>query len=54
MAAGHVGGGPCLIDKDETLGIEVELIAEPVAALPQDVRAILFDGVAGLFFRVMP
>jgi hypothetical protein len=23
-------------------------------ALPQDVRAILFDGVAGLFFRVMP
>ena len=22
--------------------------------LPQDVRAVLFDGVAGLFFRVMP
>ena len=54
MGPGHVGGRPGLVDKDKARRVEIELPAKPVPALPQDVRAILFDGVAGLFFRVMP
>ena len=54
MTAGHVCGSPGLVDEDKTNRIEVELAAKPVPALPQDVRAVLLEGVAGLFFRVMP
>ena len=54
MGSGHVCRRPGLIDEDKSRRIEIELPAEPVPALPQDVRAILFDGVVGLFFRVMP
>jgi uncharacterized protein YggL (DUF469 family) len=49
MAAGHVGGCPCLIDEHQALGFEVKLTIEPGSALPQDVRAVLLDRVAGLF-----
>jgi len=54
MAAGHVRRAPGLVDEDEPLGIEVRLCLEPRATLVQDIRAILFDRVAGLFFRVIP
>ena len=54
MTAGHVGGGPGLIDEDETLGFEIDLSVEPALALPQDVGAVLLDRVAGLFLRVIP
>jgi len=54
VAAGHVGGGPGLVDEDETLGFEIDLTVEPVPALPQDVGTVLLDRVAGLFLRVIP
>ena len=54
MAAGHVGGGPRLIDKDQALRIEIELAVEPALPLPQDVGPVLFDSMASLFLRVMP
>jgi hypothetical protein len=53
MAAGHVGGGPGLIDEDEALGIEVDLAVKPVLALSQDVGPVLLDRVPGLFLRVI-
>jgi len=53
MAACHIGGGPGLVDEDQPVGIEVELILEPLFASDQDVGAILFGGVRGLFLRVM-
>jgi hypothetical protein len=49
MAPGHVGRRPSLVDEDQRVGIEVELPIEPVEALLQNVRAILLDGVSGLF-----
>ncbi len=54
MAACHVGRGPGLINEDEPLGVEVRLSVKPGAPLAQNVRSILLDGVAGLFFRVIP
>ena len=54
MAAGHVGGGPGLVDKDEALRVQIELAVEPLLALLQDVGAVLLDGMASLFLRVMP
>ncbi len=54
MAAGHVGGGPGLVDKDEAIRVQIELAIEPVLALFQDIGAVLLDGVASLFLRVMP
>ncbi len=54
MAAGHVGGGPGFVDKDEAIRVQIELAIEPVLALFQDIGAILLDGVASLFLRVMP
>jgi len=50
MTARHVGRGPRLVDKHQRVGIEVELILEPSFALDQDVRAVLFGGVRGLFY----
>ena len=41
-------------DEDKAFGVEIELPVEPVQPPLQDVRAILFDGMAGLFFLVIP
>jgi transposase len=54
MAAGHVGGGPGLVDEDEAFGFEVDLAVEPMLPLPQDVGTVLLDRVPGLFLRVIP
>ena len=35
VTAGHVGGGPGLINEDEPFGFEVDLTVEPVLALPK-------------------
>jgi hypothetical protein len=53
MAAGHVGGGPGLVNEDEAIRVQIELAIEPLLALLQDIGAILLDGVASLFLRVM-
>jgi hypothetical protein len=53
VAARHVGGSPCLVDEDQPLGIEIELILEPLFATRQDIGAILLEGVRGLFLRVI-
>jgi hypothetical protein len=53
MTARHVGRGPCLVDEHQLVGIKVELILEPSFALDQDVGAVLFGGMRGLFLRVM-
>lgn len=53
VRSGHAGRCPGLIDKDETLGIEIELLLEPGPAALQDIRPILLAGVRGLFLRVM-
>jgi len=49
MAAGHVGRGPGLINEHQPVRVQVGLPVEPVKALLQDVRAILFNGVTRLF-----
>ena len=53
VAPGHVGGGPCLVDEDQPLRVEIELILEPLLTSLQDVGAILFGRVRGLFLRVI-
>jgi hypothetical protein len=50
VAAGHVGGGPGLVDKDQPLWVEIGLGVKPGAPLLQNVWAVLLDRVAGLFF----
>ena len=50
MVSCHVGLGPCLVDEDEPVGIEVELAVEPVPAALQDVGTVLLRGMDGLFF----
>jgi hypothetical protein len=42
------------VDENKALGVEIGLGVEPGAPLLQDVRAVLLDRVAGLFFRVIP
>jgi hypothetical protein len=54
VTAGHVGGGPGLVDEDEAFGLEVDLAVEPMPALSQNVGAVLLDRVPGLFLRVIP
>ena len=54
MAAGHVGGGPRLVDEDEAFRFQIDLAVEPVPALLQDVGTVLLDGMASLFLRVIP
>jgi hypothetical protein len=54
VAAGHVRRRPGFINEYEPVGVQTELPVEPVETSLQDVRAILFDGVPGLFFRVIP
>src|SRR5690606_15391535 len=53
VAPGHVRRGPCLVDEDQALGIEIDLALEPGLALLQDVGPVLLGGVRGLFLRVM-
>ena len=43
---GHVGGGPCLVDKDEASRIEFELAFKPGLPPFQDVGAKLARGHA--------
>ena len=50
----NLQGMPNIGTEEEPRGIEVGLGLEPGAALAQDVRAVLLDGVAGLFLRVSP
>ena len=38
-----------MVNEDQAVGIEGGLGVEPGAALAQNVRAVLLDGVAGLF-----
>ena len=54
MAAGHVGGGPCLVYENQALRIEIELAVEPALSLPQDVGSVLLNSMASLFLRIMP
>jgi hypothetical protein len=54
VGSGHVRCRPGFIDKDEALGLQIDLAIEPVVALLQDIGTVLFNGVASLFFRVMP
>ncbi len=49
----HVGLDPGLVDEDQPVGIEIELILEPLLAPDQNVGTVLFSGVRGLFLRVM-
>ena len=49
VRSGHAGRGPGLIDKDEMLGIEIELLLEPGLAALQDIRPILLAGGAVFF-----
>jgi hypothetical protein len=54
MRADHVRRRPGFIDEYQPLGFEVRLPLEPVAALLQDIRAILLNRMSGLFLRVIP
>ncbi len=53
MGARHVGFRPGLIDEDQPVGVEIDLAVKPVLPFLQDVRAVLFAGVRGLFLRVI-
>lgn len=50
VAAGHVGRGPCLVDEDQPVWIEIELTFEPRFAPDQDVGTVLLGGVRGLLY----
>jgi hypothetical protein len=52
VPSGHVRRGPCLVDEDQALGIEIELPLEPFPPPPQDVGTILLARVRGLFLSV--
>lgn len=54
MTAGHIGGGPGLVDEHETLGGKIKLSVEPLVPLFQDIGTVLLYGMASLFLRVMP
>jgi hypothetical protein len=53
VGARHVGRSPGLVDEDQAFGIKIELTVEPGFALLQDVGAVLFGRMRGLFLRVM-
>jgi transposase len=50
MAAGHVGGSPRLVDKDEALWIEIKLAVELALPLAQDIGPVLLDRRPDLFY----
>ncbi len=49
VLARHSGGGPGLVEEDQTGGIEIWLTLEPGVALLQDIGAILLGGVRVFF-----
>jgi hypothetical protein len=53
MAAGHLGGGPGLVEEHQPGRVEIELLLEPVLAALQDVGAALFVRVRRLFLSVI-
>ena len=53
MAARHIGRRPGFVDEHEPVGVEVDLVLEPVPATAQDVGPVLLGGVRGLFLRVI-
>ena len=54
VRSGHLCRGPGFVNEHEAFGFQIELTIEPRSALAQDVWAVLFDRVPGLFLRVMP
>ena len=54
VAAGHVGGGSRLIDEHQAFGLQIELVREPVVALPQDVGAVLLNGMPSIYGMARP
>ena len=54
MAAGHVGGGPGLIDEHETLRLQIDLALEPFITPLQDVGSVLLEGIASLYGMARP
>jgi hypothetical protein len=53
VTASHVGGGPGLVDESKVFGIEIDLTAEPVPSLAQDVGTVLLDRVPCLYLRMI-
>jgi len=49
VEARHLGGGPCLVDKDEALWIEVSLSGAPCRPIAHHVGTLLLAGVRGFF-----
>lgn len=54
VAARHLRVGTGFVDEDQLFRVEVELAVEPGLAGAQDVGAILFLRMAGLFLRICP
>jgi hypothetical protein len=54
ISAGHVGGGPGFINKDQFFGIQIALAGDPVATRLGNVWAFLLGSVLRLFLRVKP
>lgn len=50
----HSPAGPAVIHEHQAVGIEIELPLEPGLAPDQDVGALLFGRMRGLFVRVQP
>ena len=48
VAGDHIGGGPGLVDEDQTLRLKIGLGVEPGAALAQEVGTVLLNRMAGL------
>ena len=53
MTPSHVGGGPCLIDEDQSLRIKLKLGFEPLFSPLQDVGTVLLGRVHRLFLLVI-
>ena len=49
VLAGHVRLGPGFIDEDQSIGIDITLMALPPFALAPDVGPILLRGVQSFF-----
>jgi hypothetical protein len=48
-APGHIGGGPCLVEKDQLLGIERRLAPDEQPTRLGDIRPVLLSGVQTFF-----
>ena len=49
VKAGHFRACPGLVDKHQTIRIEIELAGKPGPAARKDIRSLLFGGVRGFF-----